>query len=297
MATDLRQLGLGLIIGVAVAAMAIAAAIFIPGSTAAPRGAASSTINPSDTATQTPAPTQTFTPTPTFVKLHTATPLTPTPTLDPIEAAIQARDLVFSGPLSNQQQIELYKAALSYARTNVQDSLAEAKTLNGFGYDGDPSNICGPLVIAILQKARLLDTVVTPHDFWLLNPRQAEDQEILDRTFPSEKFLHTVFAQPINKIDWHSSPLQPGDFLFIWHGSWGNFDHMLVVDRIDKDLRAYAVTNFGTPDGFLISETMLYDPNNPTAGIFHTWTKERDAILGSTGFGGFELWRKRIPLR
>jgi hypothetical protein len=28
-------------------------------------------------------------------------------------------------------------------------------------------------------------------------------------------------------------------------------------------------------------------------GLFHIWTQERDQILGSTGFGGYELWRRR----
>jgi hypothetical protein len=99
----------------------------------------------------------------------------------------------------------------------------------------------------------------------------------------------------LNKVDWISSPLQPGDFVFIWHGSGGNFDHMLVVDRVDRDLRAYAVTNYGTPAGYIIAETLLYDPLDAKAGIFHTWTKERDAILGSTGFGGYEIWRAGTP--
>jgi hypothetical protein len=70
---------------------------------------------------------------------------------------------------------------------------------------------------------------------------------------------------------------------------------MLVVSRVDSDLRAYAVTNFGTPDGYVIAETLLYDPHDPNAGIFHTWTKEKDAVLGSTGFGGYELWRLISP--
>ncbi len=98
---------------------------------------------------------------------------------------------------------------------------------------------------------------------------------------------------PLNKVDWEATPLETGDFVFIWHGSGGNFDHMLVVSRVDSQGRAYAVTNFGTSEGYIIAETMLYDPHDPTAGIFHTWTRERDAILGSTGFGGYEVWRLR----
>jgi hypothetical protein len=70
---------------------------------------------------------------------------------------------------------------------------------------------------------------------------------------------------------------------------------MLVVTRVDSNLNTYSVTNYGTPQGFVIAETMLYNPSDPKAGIFHTWTQERDAILGSTGFGGFELWRPLSP--
>ena len=102
-----------------------------------------------------------------------------------------------------------------------------------------------------------------------------------------------MIETPLNKVDWKATPLQPGDFVFIWHGSGGNFDHMLVVNRVDSLGRAYAVTNFGTTEGYIIAETMLYDPQDPAPGIFHTWTQERDAILGSTGFGGYELWRMR----
>jgi hypothetical protein len=102
-----------------------------------------------------------------------------------------------------------------------------------------------------------------------------------------------VITTPINKVNWITTPLEPGDFVFIWHGSGGNFDHMLVVNRVDSQGRTYAVTNFGTSEGYLIAETMLYDPQDPGAGIFHTWTQEREAILGSTGFGGYEVWRMR----
>jgi len=36
---------------------------------------------------------------------------------------------------------------------------------------------------------------------------------------------------------------------------------------------------------------MLYDPADPHAGIFSTWTRQQFATLGSTGFAGFEVWR------
>jgi hypothetical protein len=199
--------------------------------------------------------------------------------------------LIFTGPLPNAQQVALYKASLNYAQLTVKDSIRESKVINGVGY-GDPSNICGPLAVAIMKDAGLLNnTGIVPHDFWLLDPMATGDQKTLERAFPPDRFLHIKFPGPLNKTDWHFFPLQPGDFLFIWHGSGGNFDHMLVVTRVDSNHDAYSVTNFGTSDGFVIKETMLYNPSDPKQGIFHTWTQEKNAILGSTGFGGFELWR------
>jgi hypothetical protein len=126
-----------------------------------------------------------------------------------------------------------------------------------------------------------------------LNPYVEKDRVLIERVFPKDRYENTLYKTPLNKFDWNAFPLKPGDFLFIKHGTGGNFDHILVINRVDSQMRAYAVTNYGTPDGFIINEVMLYDPNNPSAGIFHTWTKEQFAILGSTGFGGFEIWRLR----
>ena len=202
--------------------------------------------------------------------------------------------LIFTGPLTNEQQIALYRSSLNYVQTTPEDSRRMARAINGVGY-GDPTNICGPLAVAILRDAGLMTSTITPHDFWLLNPLAATDAQLLREAFPADAYDYSRTLTPINKFDWRTSPLQPGDFLFIWHGSGGNFDHMLVVTRVDKDSRAYTVTNYGTPGGYMLGEVLLYDPADPTLGMFHTWTQEREAILGSTGFGGFELWRRRSP--
>ena len=255
-------------------------------------------LNPSSTPTQEIFPISTFTFTPTAAMVPTNTidvPRPPTETPDAVQTTINNGGLIFTGALSNSQQLALYRASLKYIRPTVKDSIRLAKVINGTGY-GDPSNICGPLAIAIMQDGGLLiNSQIIPHDFWLLNPLDSMDQRIIERAFPSNRFLHINFPGLLNKTNWYEFPLQPGDFLFIWHGSWGNFDHMLVVTRVDSNLDTYSVTNYGTPDGFVIAETMLYNPSDPKAGIFHTWTKERDAILGSTGFGGFDLWRPLSP--
>jgi hypothetical protein len=204
-------------------------------------------------------------------------------------------ELLITGPLTREQQIKLYETSIRFIARTTEESRKVGVKINGFGY-GSPTLICGPLSLAILQSANLIEYKdIVPYDFWLLNPYISKDRALIERVFPEDKYEDTRFKTPLNKFDWKANPLQPGDFLYIDRGTGGNFDHMLVVNRVDSQGRAYAVTNYGTPDGYIINEIMLYDPNNPDAGIFHTWTEKQFAELGSTGFGGFELWRQRSP--
>ena len=299
-----RTLGFGLAIGGLLAASIIFGGLLLrppsggyPMPVTAPDTSTALAHTQTPAASQTPAATPTFTPIPTFEHPPNLAPgldLESSPTSDPIAALIAGGGLIYTGPLTHPQQSALHRAAISYARRTVPDSVRAAKEINGVGY-GDPSNICGPLAIAILRDAKLIAPDIVPHDFWLLDPRASTDQNKLELAFPSESYEHTKFTTSLNRVDWITAPLKPGDFLFIWHGSGGNFDHMLVVSRVDSGLRAYAVTNFGTPDGYIIAETMLYDPADPNAGIFYAWTKEKEALLGSTGFGGYDLWRLSSP--
>ena len=291
---NLKYLSLGLAIGILVSILGfgfilvlMARFTYLP-ATNTPVFPTNIILNHYTSPTQGPLPTVTFTPTPTAM-----TPPTETP--DAVQETINNGGLIFTGALSNAQQTGLYRASLNYIQSSVHDSIRKAKEINGVGY-GDPSNICGPLAIAIMQDGGLLNNIdIVPHDFWLLNPDASEDQKLLSRVFPPDRFLHIKFQSPLNRTNWHNFPLQPGDFLFIWHGSGGNFDHMLVVTRVDSNLDTYSVTNYGTQAGFVIAETLLYNPSDPMAGIFHTWTREKNAILGSTGFGGFDLWRPVSP--
>lgn len=254
------------------------------------------TIQPSPTATFIPIPTATFTSTPTMGPAQTATPTSPLPTatLDAIRKMLNSGGLAFNGPLTNQQQISLYQASIYYIATSQADSIRVSKEINGVRY-GNPSNTCGPLAIAILRDAGLIAGSVVPHDFWLLNPFIPQDREKLNILFTDARYNHIIITTPLNKINWSQTPLEPGDFLYIHAGGGGNFDHMLIVSRVDGNLRAYTVTNFDTPNGFIIDDKMLYDPADPTVGLFHTWTKEPFGLLGSTGFGGIEIWRLRTP--
>jgi hypothetical protein len=113
----------------------------------------------------------------------------------------------------------------------------------------------------------------------------------LQTILTKERFTNTRFPIRLDKFDWVNNPLMPGDFLYIYGGTEGNFDHMLVVNRVDSQGRAYSVTNYNTDQGFVINEVLLYDPNDPTVGIFEQWTRKPKQILGSTGYSGFEVWR------
>jgi hypothetical protein len=236
-----------------------------------------------------PIPALTFTafPPPTTISSGLNTP---TPTSSPAEVMQVRGELVLQGPLSPQDQIRLYEASLQFIAPTTKASKAIGEQINGKGY-GSPTLICGPLSIAILQSAGLIGEAVVPYDFWLLNPDVPKDRILVDGVFPPEKYENSRHKIRLDQFDWKNDPLQPGDFLYIYRGPGGNFDHMLVVNRVDSLGRAYAVTNYGTPDGFIINEVMLYDPSDRTAGIFHTWTERENALLGSTGFDGFQLWR------
>ena len=217
----------------------------------------------------------------------------PTSTPSPVEVALLKGDLVIQGPLSAEGQIRLYETSLTFIAPTARESKAIGERINGKGY-GSPTLICGPLSIAILREAGLINPSIIPYDFWLLNPDIPEDRKVIDRTFPPSKYEETRHKIRLDKFDWKAHPLLPGDFLYIYRGPGGNFDHILVVNRVDSGGRAYAVTNYGTPEGFIINEVMLYDPDNPLMGIFQTWTEKENAMLGSTGFDGFQIWR-RIP--
>jgi hypothetical protein len=200
-----------------------------------------------------------------------------------------------SNVLTGGQLQRLQDASRVYVAQTQVDSIQMARSLNIVKEGGDPTNICGPLSIAILRDAGIVDPYIKIRDFWLLNP--SDNRRLLDQTFPPEQFDHFQSSIPLNEMDWNSFPLLPGDFLYLYAGSQGTFEHMLVVTRVDDNGRAYAVTNHATSDGFVIDEVMLYDPANPGLGKFSEWTNRQNNNNGRTGFGGFELWRLIHPIR
>ncbi|MEW5940746.1 MAG: hypothetical protein AB1750_13840 [Chloroflexota bacterium] len=260
---------------------------------------APATLAPLPTDTPTPATSSPVTPTPYLASPisypATATSVTPTlvtftPTLSPGHLMFQTGGLIITGPRSPEEQIRLYEVSLQFIAPSFSEAKKIGEQINGQGY-GSPTLICGPLSIAILRGAGLIPPTTVPYDFWLLNPDDATGREKLRKTFPRDLYTDTRIRTRIDRFDWKSQPLQPGDFVYLYAGTNGTFEHMLVVNRVDNAGRAYSVTNVNTPTGFVIKEVMLYDPNDSNAGIFFQWTDRAWADLGLTGYGGFELWR------
>lgn len=219
-----------------------------------------------------------------------------TPTL-PEPASESTQEDLQSDPLTPRQKERLAKAALKYVAGTEQEAIQVARSLGYIKNDGHPASVCGPLALAILRDAGLVSKYVDLHDFWLLNPRDSRNMKTLERTFPKDEFLWYKSTISIAEFDFKAFPLKAGDFLYLYAGDPGSFEHMLTVSRVDEQGRAYAVTNFDSPAGYVIQEVLLYDPEQPGMGKIYDWTNRKNYRYGLTGFGGFDLWRfiKPVP--
>jgi hypothetical protein len=240
-------------------------------------------------ATQTPFSTNTQAP--TMPALPPTDAPIPLPTLTAEATQTGSEDV-----LTTNQKQRLAEAALKYVVRSEQEAIQVARSLGYLKNDGHPASVCGPLALAILRDAGLISEYVDLHDFWLLNPRDTANLRILERTFPKEDFLWFTTRESTAAFDFTAFPLKAGDFLYLYAGDPGSFEHMLTVSRVDEAGRAYAVTNFDTPEGYVIEEVKLYDPEQPGIGKFYDWTNRKNSRYGLTGFGGFNLWRFENPV-
>ncbi len=297
---DLKYLGYGFGIGALLASIFFAGWFFVPqfnasggeslfGVQSTPTQFFTPTIPPSSTATFIRTATSTATPTTTATFTLTQTP-SHTATLTTSEIMVANGEIAITGPLTREQQIKLYEASLFFIAPTYEQSKKMSVLINQARFS-DPSTTCGPLSIAILQKAGILSEDLVAHDFFLINPDLGKDRAIIKSVFTSEKYSDTRYKVRIDQADWLANPLMPGDFVYIYAGTGGNFEHMLVVTRVDSKGRAYSVTNYNTEQGFIIDEALLYDPADTNAGLFSKWTEKQFAKLGSTGYAGFEIWR------
>jgi hypothetical protein len=197
------------------------------------------------------------------------------------------------GPLTDAQRAALTAAAAKYIAPTEADAIKVARLLGFIGDNAMPQTVCGPLSIRILQDSGLLDPAVPLLDFYYLNPRPGEDQWRLEKVFPRDSYEWIILPEPINKIDYQQHPLYPGDFVYLFAGDSGSFEHMLVVTRVDDEGRAYSVTNINSAAGVVIQDVMLYDPSESGKGQFYTWTDWEMRTIGRTGFGGMWIWRHK----
>jgi hypothetical protein len=247
-----------------------------------------------------------FTPTSLPTATRTVMPTQPqsTPTLTPTIPAAENSTPTMTQVgaqddeiLTAEQKDRLREAALTFVAGTEQEAIRVARSLGYIKNDGHPASVCGPLSVAILREAGLISKYVDLHDFWLLNPRDRANIKTLERTFPRDEFMWYQSKKSIAEFDFQSFPLKAGDFIYLYAGDPGSFEHMLTVARIDDEGRAFSVTNFDTPDGYVIKEVMLYDPSKPGTGKFFDWTDRKNYRFGLTGFGGFDLWRFSKPVR
>lgn len=237
-----------------------------------------------------PAPSETATPSP-------GATLLPTSTTTPLPSATTHPSIAGGGVFTLAQKQRLSAAALEFVASTEPEAIRVARSIEYLVNEGHPASMCGPLSLVILQRAGLIDPAIDPHSFWWLNPRPDVDAKLLQTTFPPERYEWISLHTPIDKIDFKQHPLYPGDFIYLYAGSYGTFEHVIVISRVDAFGRAYAVTNHNTADGYVITEVMLYDPDQPGIGQFYAWTDFANLKTGLTGFGGMEIWRRSTPIK
>jgi hypothetical protein len=223
-----------------------------------------------------------------------STPLPdPTVTIVPTLAATSTPtdEPAFAGALSIEQRERLAAAAQAYISPTPEEAFAAAIRLGYLGRNANPATMCGPLALAILRDAGLIDSGVPLVSFYYLNPRPGHDERLLHDVFPLERFEKIEHEASIGAFDFSAQPLYPGDFLYLFAGDSGSFEHMLVVSRVDDAGRAFSVTNINTEAGVVVKEVMLYDPAQPGEGQFYEWTNWENRMIGRTGYGGFWVWR------
>ncbi len=191
-------------------------------------------------------------------------------------------------------QERLRRTAQSFVTDSREETLQIARVL-GFQRYGqeDPSNMCGPLSAAILQRAGLLPSAAGPvadlANYWLADPLTNGRPWSL---FPSDQYQIHRFTQSIEQFDFSEWPLLAGDFVYTYSGH-GAFSHMFVVTEVDVDGRLYTVTNQEQPDGdYWIERVLLYDPMDPGAGVLRSTCDNCGSWRRRTGLGGFDVLRR-----
>ncbi|HJY98797.1 MAG TPA: hypothetical protein VJ227_03725 [Patescibacteria group bacterium] len=185
---------------------------------------------------------------------------------------------------------------IAITQEEIKEFAANLGEEGAFKYDYG-SNFCGPLAADILKDVGLFAGDI--QEMYLFEP--GKDMWKIKNHFPVTDFIildHLDPNEPIGEYDWTHDPLKPGDFVYLEakSGGYDTFDHMLVVTEVDDEGRAFTVTNFTTDGGdtSVVDRILLYDPADPTAGLFYKWTqREYKNTYGNTGGGGFFIIRPK----
>ena len=207
---------------------------------------------------------------------------------------------------SLETESDLSEAANSYIAKTPQEATRVSEALRGKGYS--PSNICGPLSVAIMLDWRLRNDMsvtvgdsaelsgISPKDMWLASPGgESTNSKLLEYAFPSYKYDAYRIKENIGRVDFNNlegiGKLKPRDFMYL---SGGSFTRFITISRQDKLGRLYATSNIHTSkiNEFIIDEVMLWDPSTKT-GFFREWANGVGAERARTGLDGFFLWRKK----
>ncbi|MEX2161236.1 MAG: serine hydrolase [Anaerolineales bacterium] len=193
--------------------------------------------------------------------------------------------------LTAAQQQRLEAAALTFVARDFASARQVALDVDFIeGPNEDASTMCGPLAIAILQKAGLLDLWANRHDFWLVDPH-ANPRPFQD-TFPETMYDWYEFTESTAQFDPTAFPLMAGDLIYLQSAGGDTYEHVIVVNRVDEAGRAFTICNLFVGDGTIIDERMLYDPAAPGSGQLFDWTnRSLRKQMGNTGSGGFHVWR------
>lgn len=197
-------------------------------------------------------------------------------------------------PSGNWQE-RLRLSAESYIANSEQEAIIVAKRIDFVkGNDEHPATMCGPLSAAILRDAGMLPINMGPatkmDTYWLANPHETSLPFSL---FPAYDYDVINVSQAINVYDFVESPLYPGDFIYSY-ASRSGYDHIFVVTEVDADGGVYTVSNQRLDDGsYCIKRVLLYDVNDPTAGVFKSDWISAKSQNGQTGIGGFTIVRRK----
>ena len=262
----------------------------------APTGQPAATLTVTAT-TLPPSPTLTVAPAQTEIASPSETPI---PSKTPTPAPTATATATPRGPLTWDQEARLHQASLKFLAEDEEAAIIVVRDQIDYleSIAEHPSLVCGPLSAVILRDAGLLPPDADLHGFWLLDPRSRTSQQVLEAHFPRDRYEWYQFKTATIAFDFEAFPLLPGDFLYLYAGPNGTFEHIITVTRVDEAGRAYTVSNLATETGFVIRELMLYDPGQPGVGQFYDWmNREINYWLGMTGDGGFDLWRPIAPVQ